>query len=929
VAEHRIGSVHGEIIIDYDENGVMRARGNINTFKEELRDLDDGLRKNADEHDRMGKTATRSANQSREALQKVGSSLLSLLTSFGKMAGVLGLVGSALPAVVALGSALTTASGAALILPGAFAAMGVAMAAFKVALSGVSDALEVMVDLEADAAAVEEALKKLSPAAREFALAVRESAKAFKPVQQAVQEAFFNGLGPALQRLTETYIPVLRDGLVGVAEAVNIVARRFAIVMTEGRNVEAVNGLFRATRLIVFNLGNALGPLAAAFLDLANAGAEVFARLTGGAFEAANAFREWTASFIESGRLEEVLLGGLNALRQLGGLLVDIAAIVGNVFGPLVTGSETAAGGLGSVLDRLREFTATEEFATFMANLGRALIAVGDAIGTLITGGLDALGPYLPIIVSAVAALAAALADNLVPVIEFLAPIIAGLALYITANADAISQLLIVGAILVGVLKAVAVAQAALNLVMLMNPYVAIAAAVIALVAIIIMNWDKIVEFLSATWEWIASTSATIWNGIVDFFTGLWDGIVLYFSSVWSSITDTITSVWNSIVTFFTDVFTRVSNAIMVPVTAIRDFLNTVWSNIVSAATTVLTPIITIITGIFTIIHTVISTVVELIWILIQSWFQQTVELFHAIWDPLAEWFTGIWNYLYETISTIISNTVNFVSEKWNQLVTIFHAVFDPLAEWFSALWADLQRVASAAVEMVTGAVSNAWNRVSQIFHSVFDPIISWFRGVWDSVSGSVRDGVNNVMNLVGSLPGRIIGALGDAANWLVSAGKNVIIGLINGIASMVTEAVRRVKDAASAVINGAKSALGIASPSTVFRAFGEYTMQGYVVGVDNLKDQVVNTVARVATNIVAAGQLDPMTMPASVLARNVGVSSTSAGVSNTSTNTRTTNIENLTLKVDGNLDPTNPVAFRQTIVNLKDAIRTLDEEYV
>jgi hypothetical protein len=77
------------------------------------------------------------------------------------------------------------------------------------------------------------------------------------------------------------------------------------------------------------------------------------------------------------------------------------------------------------------------------------------------------------------------------------------------------------------------------------------------------------------------------------------------------------------------------------------------------------------------------------------------------------------------------------------------------------------------------------------------------------------------------------VGALGDLGGLLHGAGQALIRGLIAGAKSMVQAAIDAIKSALGSIVAGAKAALGIHSPSTVFAELGRQSMAGYLQGLN------------------------------------------------------------------------------------------------
>lgn len=69
---------------------------------------------------------------------------------------------------------------------------------------------------------------------------------------------------------------------------------------------------------------------------------------------------------------------------------------------------------------------------------------------------------------------------------------------------------------------------------LLANPIVWIIGLIVGLIAIIVLlvrNWDRVVEVVSAGWHLMVKGAKAAWEGIKDFFTGLWDWLKNFFSN--------------------------------------------------------------------------------------------------------------------------------------------------------------------------------------------------------------------------------------------------------------------------------------------------------------------------------------------------------------------------------------------------------------
>jgi tape measure domain-containing protein len=73
-----------------------------------------------------------------------------------------------------------------------------------------------------------------------------------------------------------------------------------------------------------------------------------------------------------------------------------------------------------------------------------------------------------------------------------------------------------------------------------------------------------------------------------------------------------------------------------------------------------------------------------------------------------------------------------------------------------------------------------------------------------------------------------------DFLGWGKQLGMDIVNGMISGIKSLVGAAGSAISELGANVIGKAKSVLGIASPSKEFQALGEYTGDGFMLGLDS-----------------------------------------------------------------------------------------------
>ena len=100
-------------------------------------------------------------------------------------------------------------------------------------------------------------------------------------------------------------------------------------------------------------------------------------------------------------------------------------------------------------------------------------------------------------------------------------------------------------------------------------------------------------------------------------------------------------------------------------------------------------------------------------------------------------------------------------------------------------------------------------------------------------------NGFSAIPNKIAGLAKKIPQAIKSGAGNLASIGANLIEGLWGGIKSRFDSVISRVKALASKLPQAVKKVLGIASPSKVFKRLGNYTGEGFAIGIEKSYRQV------------------------------------------------------------------------------------------
>ena len=175
----------------------------------------------------------------------------------------------------------------------------------------------------------------------------------------------------------------------------------------------------------------------------------------------------------------------------------------------------------------------------------------------------------------------------------------------------------------------------------------------------------------------------------------------------------------------------------------------------------------------------------------------------------------------------------------------------------FSGLGGMIVGAMGPVVAAVVGGGQQILTSLSATLANLPQIVVSAFAPMQQAAATALQEVVTTVITKGGevvaelqSWPGKFQAALGDLSGALVSAGENLVQGLINGINNRKGAAVAAASEMAAAVAAASRAELGIRSPSKVFHDIGVFVGQGLTEGLDAEKDNNVAKAQEIAQSI-------------------------------------------------------------------------------
>lgn len=244
----------------------------------------------------------------------------------------------------------------------------------------------------------------------------------------------------------------------------------------------------------------------------------------------------------------------------------------------------------------------------------------------------------------------------------------------------------------------------------------------------------------------------------------------------------------------------------------------------------------------------------------LQNFFTQTIP---QMISDIGNWFSNlpatIWYWLcfvvayavlwvaqmaqkaYEAGSKFVQNAITFIQQLPGKVWTWLTTTISKVGNWVVQMASKAQQAGSRFLHSVVTFIQQLPGRVWSFLLTTIAKVIAFAIRFAQKGREAAQKFKDNIINGIRNLPSR-----------MVSIGSDIISGIIRGITGACGRLFSTMKDIAGRALNAAKSALGIHSPSTVFRDMvGKMIPAGVTVGIEANAGKTIKAIKDYASSLV------------------------------------------------------------------------------
>lgn len=320
---------------------------------------------------------------------------------------------------------------------------------------------------------------------------------------------------------------------------------------------------------------------------------------------------------------------------------------------------------------------------------------------------------------------------------------------------------------------------------------------------------------------------------------------------------DGVISAWNAVVSFLSSAVSAIGNFFTVTLPgAIQSLIN--W---------------------FAQLPTNISNFVSQVWNSITTWASNMIAKAQELGSQFLQNVVNFFRQLPERIGYFIGyalgSIVKWVSNMIDKSIEVGTKFLQNVVNFFKNLPTNIANFVSSAYQKVTTWVSNMISKAIEVGTQFVNNVINFIRNLPSNLWNLLTSALNNVIKwgsqmiskareAAADMAEAVINAIKNLPDTVMSIGSDIVHGIWNGISGAAGWLWDQVSGFASGIVDGFKDALGIASPSKVFKAEAKWIPAGTGEGITDNEDLALKPIQKLTKKMrsAAAGLSEALVPP-------------------------------------------------------------------
>lgn len=333
---------------------------------------------------------------------------------------------------------------------------------------------------------------------------------------------------------------------------------------------------------------------------------------------------------------------------------------------------------------------------------------------------------------------------------------------------------------------------------------------------------------ITGIWEGISGAWSEFWSNLSE----KWAEIKKGFSDTWENIKSGTSEKWQTIKDTATEKFTAAKEKITTTAGNIKDKVGSAWATVKDKTGEAWQNVKATATEKFDTAKDKLSTTAN------------------TIKDTLSQHWQNIKANTTATWQSIKTDT----DSKFTNLKTLLSNTANVLKQYLGQRWDEIKKKAADTWLALKTDVSGKFENLRTLLQTTATNIKNYLHQTWDSVKSTASTKWTELKNNVTSLFNGLHSALAGVS--FVDIGSNIVNGIWKGVSDGWDWLKKKVKKLAQSLLDAAKDALGIESPSKEFRdQVGKWIFPGVTMGMENTLPAAIKDIQGMSESLLSSMQ--------------------------------------------------------------------------
>lgn len=388
---------------------------------------------------------------------------------------------------------------------------------------------------------------------------------------------------------------------------------------------------------------------------------------------------------------------------------------------------------------------------------------------------------------------------------------------------------------------------------------------------------NTLLGMLDVVLGWFGTTWDETWTNIKQFFVDIWNGITSFFSNVINSIKMAVSNFITTIINFFAQLPTNIANFITNAYNSVVTWVSNMVAKAREMGQNFLNAVVSFFTNLpYKVGYFIGSTLTNIvIWVgnmvtkaremgtnflnTVVSFFTQLpgkiLQFITSAFNNVQIWATNMVNKAREMGTNFINNVVSFFTQLPGKVLQFITSAFNNVQIWATNMANKARETGTNFINNVVSFMQQLPGKIKQYLDSAINNLKTWVAQMGQKGKEAVQSLINNVMS-----------AASGIASKVMSIGSDIVSGVWNGIKGAAGWFKDQVEGFFSGIVDGVKDALGIGSPSKVFRdEIGRWLPPGVVQGFEAAMPSAMKTIQKVLNKGIDGIDTDDISVGAGI----------------------------------------------------------------